>query len=131
MKLSARAGFNASNLSGLVSKIASGAVDGVTKAGQQALAIEQRYTPVATGKLRDSETCEVTQDGTRVAANIGPRGVDYDVYVEYGTGRRGDPSVPHTDSREGMTPQPFARPMMDEMSGQVEGIVADAIKSVI
>jgi hypothetical protein len=31
-------------------------------------------------------------------------------------------------SAAGQTPQPYARPMLDEMRGQVLGIVADAIK---
>lgn len=129
MKISASARFNAANVSGLLSKIAAGAVDGVTKAGQQALEIEQALTPVATGALRDSETCVVTQDSTSVEARIGPQGIFYDEYVEYGTGRRGGPApYAHVETWAGMSPEPYARPMMDEMTPQVPGIIADAIK---
>ncbi len=131
MSISATSSFNRGNVSGILNRIGGAVVNGVTQAGQQALTIEQIYTPVATGRLRDSETCDITETSTSVEANIGPRGVDYDVYVEFGTGRRGDPSVPHVDTREGMTPQPYARPTLDEMSGQVLGIVRDAVDEVL
>ncbi len=132
MRISASAKFNAANVSGLLSKIAAGAVNGVTQAGQQALEIEQALTPVATGALRDSETSVVTVDGTHAEARIGPQGIFYDEYVEYGTGRRGgEAPYAHVDDKAGMSPQPYARPMMDEMAGQVPGIVADAIKEAL
>src|ERR1700735_1045591 len=114
MRLSAKASFKASDVSSLVSRIATGAVNGVTSAGQQALAIEQSLTPVATGALRDSETCVIEQDGTSVIATIGPQGISYDEYVEYGTGRRGGPApYAHVDTRAGQSPQPYARPMLE------------------
>jgi HK97 gp10 family phage protein len=132
MRISAKATFNAANVSGLLSKIAAGAVAGVTEAGQQTLAIEQALTPVATGALRDSETCVVTQDATSVEARVGPQGIFYDEYVEYGTGRRGGPApYAHVETWAGMSPEPYARPAMDEITPQVAGIVADAIKDAL
>ena len=128
MKISASASFNASNVSGLISKIAAGALDGVTKAGQQALEIEQALTPVATGALRDSEQCVIASDSTSASATVGPT-MFYDEYVEYGTGRRGGPApYAHVETWAGQSPQPYARPMMDEIASQVPGIIADAIK---
>lgn len=132
MRISASATFNAANVSGLLSKIAAGAVDGVTNAGQQTLVIEQGLTPVATGALRDSETCVVTTDSTSATAVIGPQGIFYDEYVEYGTGRRGGPApYAHVEDKAGMSPQPYARPAMDEITPQVPGIIADAIKDAL
>lgn len=133
MKLSAKAIFTPGDISGLVNQISAGAVQGVTDAGRQALELEQSLTPVDTGALRDSETCVVEQDGNTVTATIGPQGIFYDTYVEYGTGQKGDPAAPyaHVDTWPGMHPQPYARPMLDEMRGQVLGIVADAVKSAL
>lgn len=117
MGLNASSKFTPGNISSLLSRVATGAVNGVTNAGNDMLAIEQSFTPVRTGHLRNSETCEVTQTETNAQANVGPRDVDYDVFVEFGTVH--------------MAAQPFARPAMDEIAGKAAGIVGDAIKAVI
>lgn len=77
-------------------------------------------TPVDTGNLRASITvASSSPDTVTVGTNV-----DYAVYVEYGTGQLGDPTVPHTErpywrykgkdgqwvTSHGHEPQPFMRP---------------------
>jgi HK97 gp10 family phage protein len=131
MRISATASFKPASTLSLVSRIAAGALQGVTNAGQQALELEQSLTPVETGALRDSEQCVVTSDSTSASATVGPT-MFYDEYVEYGTGRKGGPApYPHVETWPGQHPEPYARPMMDEMSGKVSDIIADAIKEAL
>lgn len=49
--------------------------------------------PVDEGTLRNSITVEKSD---RLAYAVGTN-LDYSIYVEYGTGKLGDPAVPHTD----------------------------------
>ena len=63
---------------------------GLAMAGAHAVA----NCPVATGRLRGSIVSQV--DGDSVA--IGPT-ADYGIYVEFGTGTKGDKSVSHTSKR--------------------------------
>lgn len=60
---------------------------GAEKIKQDARAI----VPAKTGHLRQSITVEKIPNGYQVGTNE-----RYGVYVEYGTGTKGDPSVPHT-----------------------------------
>jgi len=80
----------------------------------------QIYCPVDTGALRDSITTEVKESGSTVVGNVGPH-VDYADYVEYGTGRLGDPAAPyaHVETWPGMKPQPYMRPALDENKGSI------------
>lgn len=72
----------------------------------------QGYCPVDTGNLRDSIKTTVEETAATVKGTVSTD-VSYAEFVEYGTGLRGDPSVPHTD-KPGMSPQPFMRPAIDE-----------------
>lgn len=68
--------------------------------------------PVDTGNLKNS--IQTAIEPGELAANVGPRGVEYAIFVEYGTGRRGDPSVPHADVA-GMAPRPYLRPAAEKV----------------
>lgn len=72
----------------------------------------QTFSPVDTGALRDSITVDVRETESTTVGSVGPH-VPYADYVEYGTGLKGDPSVPHTD-KPGMVAQPYMRPALDE-----------------
>lgn len=98
--------------------------------GEKVLVLMQEHAPVRTGRLRASIRV-VKTPGTRV---IGPQGISYDKYQEYGTGIRGEfptseyvirPRTPggklhfeidgkHIAASEvhhpGIPPHPFARP---------------------
>lgn len=76
--------------------------------------------PVATGRLKGSIVSQV--DGDSVA--IGPT-ADYGIYVEFGTGSKGDKAVSHTSKRHwtyysggrfyttsGQAPKPFLVPAL-------------------
>jgi len=80
----------------------------------------QLYCPVDTGALRDSITTQVSESGSTVVGSVGPH-TDYADYVEYGTGRLGDPSAPysHVETWPGMKPQPYMRPALDENKGSI------------
>jgi HK97 gp10 family phage protein len=56
------------------------------KAAHDIEGLAKRVVPVDTGNLKNS--IQVAEDGD-LAATIGPRGVEYDYYVEMGTRRMG------------------------------------------
>lgn len=56
----------------------------VLKAAHDIEGLAKRVVPVDTGNLKNS--IQVAEDGD-MAATIGPRGVEYDYYVEMGTRR--------------------------------------------
>ena len=64
---------------------------GLAMAGEVVRAHAVANCPVATGRLKGSIVSQV--DGDSVA--IGPT-ADYGIYVEFGTGSKGDKSVSHT-----------------------------------
>jgi HK97 gp10 family phage protein len=78
------------------------------------------YCPVDTGALRDSITSEISTSGKTVVGKVGPH-MPYADYVEYGTGRRGDPGAPygHVMSWPGMVAKPYMRPAFDESKGKI------------
>lgn len=93
---------------------------GLALAGEVVRAHAAENCPVDTGRLRGSIVSQV--DGDSVA--IGPT-VDYGIYVEYGTGSKGDKSVSHTSKKHwtyysggrffttsGQAPQPFLVPAL-------------------
>ncbi len=51
---------------------------------------------------------------------IGPS-IFYSLYVEYGTGQKGDPDSPfgHVLSWPGMYPHPYQRPAYDELKDEI------------
>src|SRR5580658_5223923 len=80
----------------------------------------QQLCPVETGALRDSITTTINETGKTVVGSVGSD-LFYATYVEYGTGRKGDPSAPyaHVESWPGMKPEPFMRPAIDESKGSI------------
>lgn len=84
----------------------------------------QEYCPVDTGDLQASITIDPPVEGdASVTGSVAPH-MPYDSFVEYGTGRRGDPSAPyaHVASWPGQAAQPYMRPALDESKGQVKDI---------
>lgn len=85
---------------------------GLAMAGEVVRAHAVANCPVATGRLKGSIVSQV--DGDSVA--IGPT-ADYGIYVEFGTGSKGDKSVSHTSggrfyTTSGQAPQPFLVPAL-------------------
>ena len=93
------------------------------RGGEIVRAEAQANCPKDTGRLSDSIV--VQSEGERSVV-IGPT-ADYGIYVEYGTGAKGDPSVPHTNKKgwvyynektdsfvytTGQAPQPFLVPAL-------------------
>ena len=86
--------------------------------------IAKSYCPVDTGALTASIAISQPNEGdASITQSVAP-GMFYAPYVEYGTGRRGDPSAPyaHVMSWPGMHAQPYMRPALDEARGQVKDI---------
>lgn len=98
----------------------------------------KEHCPVDTGHLRDSIHTEAQDTNTvSVGTNL-----DYAAYVEYGTGPKGDPSVPHTTKEfwryqdadgnwhtsHGQPPQPFMRTAFAEGKDKAVEVVKDSIK---
>ena len=70
--------------------------------------------PVDTGALRDSIAITLDTSGKTIVGRVGPS-MDYAEYVEYGTGKKGDPDAPygHVMTWPGQRPQPYMRPAFD------------------
>lgn len=120
--IGARAVFTPRNSSGqfVPAKVAPGvkaSVQAVVNLIQQSA---QAMCPVETGALRDSITTSVDDTGKTVVGTVGPH-MPYAEYVEYGTGRRGDPSAPyaHVEDKAGQVAQPYMRPALDENKGAI------------
>ena len=120
--ISARAQFTPRNDLGQFVKVK--VVPGVIASVQASVNVIQQsaqlYCPVDTGALRDSITTQVSESGSTVVGSVGPH-TDYASYVEYGTGRKGDPAAPyaHVETWPGMKPQPYMRPAIDERKGSI------------
>ena len=100
------------------------AVAAVQESCELVQTIAQGYCPVDTGALQASITVAEPNIGdASVTGSVGPN-MPYASYVEYGTGRRGDPSAPyeHVQSWAGMVAQPYMRPAKDEAKGQIKDI---------
>ena len=93
------------------------------RGGEIVRAEAQANCPKDTGRLSDSI---VVQSESGNSITIGPT-ADYGIYVEYGTGSKGDPSKPHTSKEgwvyfnertggfvytTGQAPQPFLVPAL-------------------
>jgi HK97 gp10 family phage protein len=89
--------------------------------------------PRDTGALADSITIEMGSSDKTAFGTVGPH-MFYADFVEYGTGRRGDPTAPygHVESWPGQVAQPYMRPALDENWDAVvevfRGQIAAAIK---
>ena len=120
--ISARAQFTPRNDLGQFVKVK--VVPGVVASVQASVNLIQQSTqilcPVDTGALRDSITAEVNESGSTVVGNVGPH-MPYADYVEYGTGKLGDPAAPygHVETWPGMKPQPYMRPALDTSKGSI------------
>lgn len=88
-----------------------------------------------TGQLKSAKnlTVEKISNGHKVCTHL-----NYSVYIEFGTGTLGDPSVPHTTLRfwkskkkgegrwytyHGMKPRPFLQPAFNEYKAKLPEIV--------
>lgn len=136
MGLNATSTFTPGAIDGVLRAVAAGAQQGVQSVAQQLVETEQAYCPVRTGELRDSIAATVDQDeDTAFSMTVGPD-KDYAAYVEYGTGRRGADSAdagpyPYDANWAGMTPEPYCRPALDEISPQYQDIVAAQIAGAL
>lgn len=98
----------------------------------------KEHCPVDTGQLRESIHTE-TKDAQTVTVGTS---CEYGIFVEFGTGPKGDPSVPHTSKESwryqdadgnwhtshGQAPQPFMRTAFAEGKDKVADAVKESIK---
>lgn len=98
--------------------------NGVRKAGLLVEGDAKRLCPVDTGRLRSSISTE-TEDTADGAVSFVNTNVEYTPYMEYGTGEKGDPSLPHRLDWEGIPPHPFLRPALNSNrdSGNIQKIL--------
>ncbi len=90
---------------------ADAAIDrGLAIGAQRVKSAAKVICPVDTGRLKNSIECHQTGEHTySVGTNV-----EYAVYVEFGTGRSGDPKVDHTTSIKGMSPRPYLYPALEQ-----------------
>ncbi len=83
---------------------ADAAIDrGLAIGAQRVKSTAKQICSVDTGRLKGSiESHQIGKHAYSVGTNV-----EYAAYVEFGTGRRGDPKVDHTTSVEGKEPRPF------------------------
>lgn len=103
---------------------------------------------VDTGVLRrsvETEACGFTERPSSGVVSVGIRtDVSYAIFIEYGTGPKGDPAIPHTDKESwvyptddggfrtahSQPPRPFMRPALYENRDAMVDIVKGAVKEV-
>ncbi|SHI25023.1 phage protein, HK97 gp10 family [Sporobacter termitidis DSM 10068] len=109
--------------------------------GEKIQAAAKEECTVDTGNLRSSITLASPAPNT---VTIGTN-VEYAPYVEYGTGGKGDPSVPHTTKEywryrgkggqwftsHGQEPQPFMRPAFARYKDKAGEIVKKSLEGQI
>ena len=80
---------------------------------------------IVTGRLLNSITYDVHEDYALVGTNV-----FYSIFVEYGTGVRGDPSVAHTTRTDfaGQAPKPYLVPALKANQEQIKEILKNTVK---
>lgn len=101
---------------------------GLREGGSLVQTEAKNLCPVDSGQLRNSIV--VTDLPEQVGVEIGSN-VEYAAYVEYGTGQRGDPSVPHREDWAGMSPQPYLYPALDANKENIANAVKHAVGRVM
>ena len=114
---------------------------GLLRGAERVSAAAKLRCPVSSGELRNSIHTEKTAPLTvSVGTNL-----EYAVPVEYGTGTKGDPAVPHTQKEfwrwqdaegnwhtsHGQEAQPFLRPAVAAQKDNVIKDVNDVVRSAI
>jgi HK97 gp10 family phage protein len=130
-RVSAKVTITVGDVPGLIAKVSMGTYNGVSDGAQIVETAAKENAPVRTGELRDSIDTTVTRGIQNVqgggplnaslfgvTATVAPH-TDYDVYVEFGTGRRGAASPgagegPYDPNWPGMAAQPYLRPAADD-----------------
>lgn len=133
MGLRASATFKPRDISGFLTKVATGAANGVLEVATQGQELSQLYAPKRTGDLAASISVASQLNETSAQASWGP-GMYYAGFDEYGTGQRGAESAdagpfPYDPDWPGMVPIPYMRPAMDEMKLTALDIIAASIKA--
>lgn len=100
-------------LNQLADRIAGVTEDAISDLADDAVAHMKGVVPVDTGKLRDS----ISKEGGGLHVTVGPRGVEYAEYVEYGTSRA--------------PAQPYVRPTIQWVRANGPARVARRIEGVI
>jgi HK97 gp10 family phage protein len=126
----------------------------------QAIATDaKRLAPVDTGRLRSSINGQVRFAGTQIVGEVGTK-VFYAPYMEFGTGKAGDPAVPHKGShwppgkalgtwarrhgfksgyqvaaiigkRGGLRPRKYFRPALEKNKARVDAELQTALNRVL
>ena len=78
------------------------------------------------GNLRNSIEVTDIANGVEIGTNV-----EYAPYVEFGTGQRGDPSVPHREDWVGQSPQPYLYPALKANEENIQKIVKDTLQTKI
>lgn len=107
------------------------AENGAKKAGLLVEGDAKRLCAVDSGRLRSSIGTEVESTPTGATAFVSTD-TEYAPYVEYGTGQKGDASVPHRIDWAGSPPRPFLRPALafNRDSGNIKKIFSSEVEKV-
>lgn len=99
-------------------------------AGEEVRGAAKQLAPVDTGELRRGITAKVTQDADTATAEV-VSGAAHSIYVEFGTGQRGDPSVAHRADWKGMAARPYMRPALQENTQRIRDTYAKRLRLAI
>ena len=99
---------------------------GLAQGGKLVQGTAKGLCPVDTGQLRNSIEVTSIENGADVGTNV-----EYAAYVEYGTGKKGDPSVEHREDWEGQAPQPYLYPALEAHKAEIKDIVQNTLQEEI
>lgn len=112
---------------------------GLLKGGTILQGAAKKECPVDTGYLRNSIAVTEEEDGVDVGTDV-----EYGIYVEFGTGALGDPSVTHTNKEKWVyfdtvsggfktgypqPPRPFLYPALRLTKDDIKKAVKDEIRN--
>lgn len=117
-------------------KLTMGLHNALAQAGEIVRADAVMNCPVDTGRLRGSITSTVEGNSAVVGTNV-----EYGIYVEFGTGSKGDKSVAHTTKEKwtyysgghfyttsGMKARPFLVPALKNNKDKITKLIKEAVK---
>ena len=115
----------------ITAKVDAAVQTAVIQWAEKVLAVAQSIVPVDTGELRASGHVVVRTDASKAAAAV-VFDAPYAVYVEFGTGARGEGSPgagpgPYSLGWTGMAAQPYLRPAFDELKNEAPSMTAATV----
>ena len=99
-------------------------------AGEEVRGAAKQLAPVDTGELGRNITANSTRQGEVTTAEV-ISGAAHSIYVEFGTGQRGDPSVAHRADWAGVPARPYMRRALQQNTQRLRDAYAKRLRLAV